>query len=50
MIVNPDELFTKVYKLTEDGRLIQKKDAQKDSFRFEIEECSFDFDFSQIWV
>lgn len=49
VIVNPDESFAKVYKLTEDGRLIKKKDAQKDSYIFEIEECSIDFDFSQIW-
>ncbi|MBL7003709.1 MAG: Uma2 family endonuclease [Gammaproteobacteria bacterium] len=49
IIVNPEESVAKVYKLTEDGRLIKKMDAQNDQYLIEIEGCELNFDFSQIW-
>lgn len=49
VVVNPEESIAKVYKLTEDGRLVKKKDAQNDSYQFDVENCLLNFDFSQIW-
>lgn len=49
VIVNPDVSVAKVYKLTDDGRLIKKLDAENDTYLFEIKDCKLDFDFSQIW-
>jgi Uma2 family endonuclease len=50
VVVNPDETFAKVYKLTEDGRLIKKLDAQNESYKFQVDNCELDFDFAKIWV
>jgi len=49
IIVNPEESVAKVYKLTDDGRLIKKMDAQNDTYTFDIIDCQLHFDFSQIW-
>ncbi len=49
VIVNPVDSIAKIYQLTQDGRLIKKKDAQNDHFQFEIEDCQLNFDFSKIW-
>ncbi len=49
VIVNPDESVAKIYKLTEDGRLIKKKDTQNETYSFKVENCIIRFDFSQIW-
>jgi Uma2 family endonuclease len=49
VIVNPIDSVAKIYRLTQDGRLIKKKDAQNDQFQFEIEDCQLNFDFSKIW-
>ncbi|RLA72304.1 MAG: Uma2 family endonuclease, partial [Epsilonproteobacteria bacterium] len=32
-----------------DGKYIKLCDAYEDSLLFELEKCSFDFDFSKIW-
>lgn len=47
--VNPDESVAKVYKLSDDGRLIKKLDAGDDKYLFAIKDCQLKFDFSQIW-
>lgn len=49
IIVNPDESLAKVYKLTDDGRLIKKMDAQTEAYQLEVENSKLNFDFSQIW-
>ena len=47
-IVDPAESIAKVYRLHE-GRYIKLCDAYQDIVSFELEECSFDFDFGKIW-
>ncbi len=47
-IVDPVESLAKVYVL-KDGRYIKAIDAHKDSLLFELDECSFEFDFGKIW-
>lgn len=47
-IVDPDENIAKVYRL-KDGRYIKLCDAYQDSVLFELEACSFSFDFGKIW-
>jgi len=49
VIVNPDESVVKVYRLTDDGRLIKKLDTRNEGYRFEIDNCELNFDFSKIW-
>jgi len=49
VIVNPEVSVAKVYKLTDDGRLIKKLDAQNDIYTFDIVDCRLSFDFSDIW-
>ena len=49
VIVDPETQVAKVYALTNDGRLVKKLDAHKESFTFDLPECSFEFDFSKIW-
>ena len=48
IIVDPKDDIAKVYRL-QDGRYIKVCDAYEDSVKFNLEECSFDFDFSKIW-
>ena len=49
IIVNPNDEIAKVYRL-QNGRYIKMSDTYEDSVKFELEECSFIFDFSKIWV
>ena len=49
VIVDPEESIAKLYKLTDDGRLVKKLDASTEHYLFEIGNCQLDFDFSQIW-
>jgi len=48
IIVDPKEEIAKVYRLLY-GRYIKVCDAYEESVKFEIKNCSFDFDFSKIW-
>lgn len=48
-IVNPDDSVAKVYSL-ENGKYIKQGDFDKKSYRFELDECVIDFDFSKIWA
>ncbi len=48
IIVDPNESIAKVYELKE-GRYIKLCDAHEESVDFELDECSFTFDFSKIW-
>ncbi len=48
IIVDPNDTIAKVYTL-KNGRYIKLCDAYQDSVKFELEECSFDFDFAKIW-
>ncbi len=48
IIVDPKESIAKVYRLN-DGRYIKVCDAYEDSVDFDLNECSFTFDFAKIW-
>lgn len=48
IIVNPDDDVAKVYKLKE-GKYIKVADARDETITFTLDECSFDFDFSNLW-
>jgi len=48
IIVDPNEEIAKVYRLY-NGRYIKVCDAYEDSVPFELEACSFNFDFFKIW-
>jgi len=48
IIVDPNESIAKVYRL-QDGRYIKVCDAYEDIVKFELDECSFKFDFGKIW-
>ena len=48
IIVDPKESIAKVYRLHE-GRYIKVCDAYEDSVDFDLNECSFAFDFAKIW-
>jgi Uma2 family endonuclease len=48
IIVDPKEEIAKVYKL-QYGRYIKVCDAYEDKINFELKECGFTFDFSNIW-
>lgn len=48
IIVNPSDGIAKVYRLKE-GRYIKIADASDESINFELQECSFVFDFGKIW-
>jgi len=48
IIVNPTDEVAKVYRLHE-GRYIKVADVSSETIHFELEACSFDFDFSKIW-
>ena len=47
-IVYPKKQIAKVYKL-QNGRYIKVDDFSTESYKFEIENCNIDFDFSKIW-
>ena len=49
IIVDPVEKLAKVYKLHE-GKYIKVVDATTETTTFSLPECSFDFDFSKIFV
>lgn len=48
IIVDPNESIAKVYRLKE-GRYIKLCDAHEDRVDFDLEMCTFTFDFSKIW-
>jgi len=48
IIVDPNESIAKVYELKE-GRYIKVCDAHEESVDFDLNECSFTFNFSKIW-
>jgi len=48
IIVDPHDSTAKVYRLR-DGTYIKVCDAHEDSVDFELDECSFGFDFAKIW-
>ncbi len=48
IIVDPSESIVKIYELKE-GRYIKVCDAHEESVDFDLNECSFTFDFSKIW-
>ena len=48
IIVDQYDNAAKVYQLFQ-GKFVKQKDITKDNFHFELEDCQFDFDFSQIW-
>ncbi len=48
IIVDPNESIAKVYEL-KDGRYIKLCDAYEDSVDFDLNECTFTFDFAKIW-
>lgn len=49
VIVHPQNRVAKLYRRYEDGRFVKQGDFTKEAFRFEIDACTFDFDFSKIW-
>ena len=49
VLVYPDENRAKIYRL-QNGRYIKALDASEERFRFELEACSLNFDFSRIWT
>jgi len=49
IIVDPKDNIAKVYRL-QIGRYIKVCDAYEDIVKFELKECGFDFNFSNIWV
>lgn len=48
VIVDPDENNAKLYKLY-NGKYIKEGDFGRNSYKFEFDECGFEFDFSKIW-
>lgn len=48
VIVDPNEQNAKLYKL-KNGRYIKEGDFSRNSYKFELEECSFEFEFGRIW-
>ena len=49
ILVNPETERAKVYRLHETGRYVKMGDFSVENARFELEDCSFEFDFSKIW-
>ena len=49
IIVDLKESIAKVYKLNSEGQYMKVSDAYNESVDFNIDECSFSFDFSKIW-
>ncbi len=47
-IVYPEKNVAKLYKLHE-GRYIKVNDFSDEMYRFELDQCTFAFDFSKIW-
>lgn len=48
IIVNPKESIAKVYRL-HNGKYIKVCDAYEEKIEFELDRCSFVFDFEKIW-
>lgn len=48
-IVDPENKVAKIYGLN-NGRYVKQLDATDEVFAFDLGKCTFDFDFSQIWV
>ena len=48
IIVNPKESIAKVYRL-HNGKYIKVCDAYEEQVEFELDKCSFVFDFEKIW-
>jgi Uma2 family endonuclease len=49
VIVDPNDSIAKVYKLNSEGRYMKVSDAHNETVKFDLDECSFTFDFSKIW-
>ena len=49
IMVNLSTSVAKVFHLTDDGRLVKKKDAKNETMLFSIEGCELKFDFLKIW-
>ena len=49
ILVHPEKRVAKVYRLTEEGHYVKAGDFTDETFRFELDPCPFDFDFSTIW-
>ena len=49
VIVEPKEEVAKVYTLNANGAYMKVTDTHKESVDFDLDECSFSFDFSKIW-
>jgi len=48
VIVYPHKRIAKLYRL-KDGRYIKVNDFENEKYKFDLDECSIDFDFSKIW-
>ncbi|CAA6800080.1 MAG: Unknown protein [uncultured Sulfurovum sp.] len=48
IIVYPEKKVAKVYQLKE-GRYLKVQDFSDELYKFELEKCKIDFDFSKIW-
>lgn len=49
VMVDPETQIAKLYTLNSEGRYIKKLDANKQTFSFELGDCTIAFDFSQLW-
>ena len=49
IIVDPNDQIAKVYTLNSDGQYMKVADVSGESVDFNLEVCSFTFDFSKIW-
>lgn len=48
IIVDPKENKAEIFQLTQNS-YTQQAEIENESFHFELENCQFDFDFSQLW-
>jgi Uma2 family endonuclease len=49
ILIDPERLRAKVYHLSDSGQYVKVGDFTKERYRFELEHCVIDFDFSKIW-
>ncbi len=49
IMVDPEEGIAKVYTLNSEGCYKKVADVSDETILFELEQCSFNFDFSKIW-
>jgi len=49
ILVDPRRRRAKVYRLGDSGQYVKAGDFSDERYRFELEECAIDFDFSKIW-